>query len=83
MGQTFCFGFSFLGHSRSTLQMWLQKGLVFIAHSELALPFSHTPKSLRGTTKSPQISWEDPEIDLGTCALMTLCLCQAQPSCLL
>lgn len=54
----------------------------FIAHAELALSFSHTLLSLGGITKSPQISWEDPEVDLGTYALTTLCPCQAEPSCL-
>lgn len=55
-------------HSWGVLGLRSKRGCkkvwVFIAHPELTLSFSRTPMSLEGATKSPQISWEGPEMNL-------------------
>lgn len=83
MGQTFCFGFSSLGHSGSALQRWLQKGLGFFCSPQisLALPL-HSYVSQRDH-KGAQVAWEGPEIDSGTHPLMALCMPGTTIVCLL
>lgn len=53
VGQTFCFGFSFMGHSRSALQRWLQKDLGFYCSPWISLfLLSHSYVS-QGDHKEP------------------------------